>query len=116
MSEFLLEEEQWPVALPPALEEASARPNGVRRIEQSAHGLVGQLEQTVPRYDGRDITRAARAAIAMHRGLRERAAPAELERRRDAEAAAEGRLGAVGSRFDTSESRAVDRGSADGGP
>jgi len=84
---------------PILLAEASARPDGVRRIEEAAPGLARRLEETVARYDARDILRAARAAIAMYRLLRESAAPPGLERRDEAEAAAERYLEAVAGRL-----------------
>lgn len=87
---------------PLVLEQAWARPDGVRRIEQAAPELAGRLQETVARYDVRDILRAARAAIAIYRGLRERAAPEGLERREEAEIAAQRYLEAVAGRLSAS--------------
>ncbi|MGE5276648.1 MAG: nucleotidyltransferase domain-containing protein [Acidobacteriota bacterium] len=84
---------------PILLAQAAARPDGVRRIEQAAPGLARPLEETVARYDPRDILRAARAAIALYRSLRENAAPPGLLRRDEAEAAAERYLEWVASRL-----------------
>jgi hypothetical protein len=84
---------------PILLARASARPNGVRRIEEVAPELARGLAETVAEYDARDILRAACSAIAMYRTLRDRAAPAFLERRREAQAAAEAYLEAIASRL-----------------
>ena len=84
---------------PILLAETSARPDGVRRIEQAAPELARRLEETVARYDARDILRASRAAIAMYRFLRESSAPRGLVRRDEAEAAADRYLEAVASRL-----------------
>ncbi len=73
---------------PLALEEATAQPSGVRRIERAAPARASELEATVARYDAVDCLRALGAAIALYRGLRERRATPGLRYSADAESAA----------------------------
>jgi hypothetical protein len=80
---------------PLSLQEASARPNGVRHIEQAAPRRAKEMRETVARYDPNDCVRALRAAIAMYRGLRERKSAAPFRRNADTEAAAERYLDSV---------------------
>lgn len=70
---------------PLALAEAGATPNGVRRFETLRPDLAPALAETVASHDAAACVRALRASIALYRGLRDRAAPPDLVRRRDAE-------------------------------
>ena len=83
---------------PLALEETSAQPSGVRRIERAAPARASELEATVARYDAGDCLRALGAAIALYRSLRERRTMPELRYRSDAEAAATGYLADIEAR------------------
>jgi hypothetical protein len=65
---------------PLILEEASAQPNGVRRIERDAPHRSRELDATIARRDARDCLRALRATIALYRSLRERRASPALRR------------------------------------
>lgn len=80
---------------PLALRRASARPQGVRRIETQDSGFAGALEATVPRYDARDCLRALEACIALYCELR--AVPAEAA----AEAAVRAYVAQIGRRIKT---------------
>ena len=73
---------------PLALDLAGARPDGVRRLEQTGTADAAAMRQTVAAYDARDIVRAVRASVDLYRSLRDRSADATLERHREAEAAA----------------------------
>ena len=80
---------------PLGLEEASAQPSGVRHVERMAPARARQMRETVARYDARDLVSSVRAAVALYRELRDRAALEGLQRRSDAEAAAMDYLDAV---------------------
>lgn len=73
---------------PLALKEASAQPNGVRRLERMAPRRARQMQETVARYDARDLVSSVRAAVALYRELRDHTGGEGLERRSDAEEAA----------------------------
>lgn len=73
---------------PLALKEASAQPNGVRHVEKMAPRRARQMQETVARYDARDLVSSVRAAIALYRELRDHAGVEGLQRRSDAEEAA----------------------------
>jgi hypothetical protein len=73
---------------PLSLQEASARPQGVRQMERAAPARAEQMRHTVARYEARDLIRALRAAITMYRGLRPPTSAAALRPRAEAEAAA----------------------------
>jgi hypothetical protein len=70
---------------PLALAEAGARPDGVRRVESSAAGVVPGLRATVPSHDAASCRAALAATIELYTALRERIAPPALVRRDDAE-------------------------------
>jgi hypothetical protein len=80
---------------PLALKEASAQPSGVRHVERMAPARARQMRETVARYDARDLVSSVRAAVALYRELRDRAAFEGLHRRSDAEEAAMDYLDAV---------------------
>jgi hypothetical protein len=73
---------------PLALDIAGARPDGVRRLEQTDTADAAAMRQTVAAYDARDIVRAVSASVDLYRSLRDRIADATLERHPEAEAAA----------------------------
>lgn len=73
---------------PLALDIAGARPDGVRRLEQTGTADADAMRQTVAAYDARDIARAVSASVGLYRSLRDRIADATLERHPEAEAAA----------------------------
>jgi hypothetical protein len=73
---------------PLMLQTMSARPNGVRRLEQAAPGWAREMQATVATYEPRSSALALRAAAQMYRALRGAAATADLVVRKDAEAAA----------------------------
>jgi hypothetical protein len=83
---------------PLAMLGTSARPVGVRRIEQSVPGFASLLESTVSRYDARDMLRALNAAIRLYRDLRG-AAETAPDRSAGAEAAAMDYLRMVSERI-----------------
>jgi predicted nucleotidyltransferase len=80
---------------PLAMREAGAPANGVRRVERDAPGRARQMQETVARYDARDLVSAVRAAVALYRELRDRDGNPKLRRSRAAEAAAVDYLDAV---------------------
>jgi nucleotidyltransferase-like protein len=88
---------------PLALKEASAQPSGVRHVERLAPARARQLQETVARYDARDLVSALRAAVALYRELRNRAGVETLKRRNEAEAAALDYLDAVERRLGNSD-------------
>ena len=73
---------------PLMLQTVSARPTGVRRLEQVAPGWAREMQATVAKYEPRSSALALRAAAQMYRALRGAAATPELLVRKDAEAAA----------------------------
>jgi Nucleotidyltransferase domain len=73
---------------PLMLQTVSARPTGVRRVEQAAPAWAREMEATVARYESRSTALALREAAQMYRALRGAAATPELVVRKDAEAAA----------------------------
>ena len=73
---------------PLMLQTASARPSGVRRVEQAAPGWAREMQGTIARYEPRSCAVALRATAQMYRALRGGAATPELVVRKDAEAAA----------------------------
>ena len=83
---------------PLALEEATAQPSGVRRIERAAPSRASELEATVARYDAGDCLRALGAAIALYRSLRERRAMPGVRCSSVAEAAATDYLADIAAR------------------
>ena len=85
---------------PLALEEAGARPNGVRRLETAAPDRAAALRETVSAHDARGAVRAVRAAAALYRDLREVAGSARVVHRTDAERAAMGELESVARRLE----------------
>jgi hypothetical protein len=84
---------------PLALKEASAQPTGVRHVERDAPARARQMQETVARYDARDLVSSLRAAVALYRELRDRAGFEALQRRSEAEAAALDYLDAVARRL-----------------
>ena len=84
---------------PLALKEASAQPSGVRHVERVAPARARQMQETVARYDARDLVSALRAAVALYRELRNRAGVETLKRRNEAEAAALDYLDGVARRL-----------------
>jgi hypothetical protein len=84
---------------PLALKEASAQPSGVRHVEREAPARARQMQETVARYDPRDLVSSLRAAVALYRELRDRAGFEELQRRSQAEAAALDYLDGVARRL-----------------
>ncbi len=86
---------------PLSLQEASARPNGVRHLERLASRRATQLQETVARYDPRDCVRALRAAIEMYRELREGGGATHFRLRAEAEKAAETYLDSVAAGLET---------------
>jgi hypothetical protein len=84
---------------PLALKEASAQPNGVRHVERMAPARARQMQETVARYDARDLVSSVRAAVALYRELRDRAGVEGLQRRSEAEEAAVDYLDAVARRL-----------------
>lgn len=73
---------------PLLLAEAGALPNGVRRFEERVPGQVAALRATLGAHERGACLAALEAAVELYTALRERAAPAELERRAAAERAA----------------------------
>jgi len=55
---------------PLGLQQAGARPSGVRRVETAAPELARRLEATVSKYDAADCLRALRACVDVYRWLR----------------------------------------------
>jgi len=84
---------------PLALREASARPTGVRHIEQAAPAFASRMQSTIARYDARDALRALRAAVELYRGLRNKTADA-FTRGTEAEAAVMDYMEAVSARIE----------------
>ena len=80
---------------PFSLAEASARPNGLRRLEEAAPPRAGEMRETVARHDPKDCIRALRAAIAMYRDLRDRGGAAHIRVNAGAERAAVDHLDSV---------------------
>lgn len=85
---------RWSVLGPLALQQAGARPSGVRRIEHHDAAFARRLQTTVPMYSRTDVCRALHACIALYRELRARTAVAAP--RSAAEAAALRYLDALG--------------------
>jgi hypothetical protein len=73
---------------PLMLQTVSARPSGVRRLEQAAPGWAREMQGTVATYDPRSTALALREAARIYRSLRGAAAVPDLTVRNDAEAAA----------------------------
>jgi len=66
---------------PLGLQQAGARPSGVRRIETAAPELARRMQATVARYDAADCLRALRASVDVYRWLRvEAVEPSPVER------------------------------------
>ena len=84
---------------PLSLEEAGARPNGVRRVETDVPRRAAALRETVSAYDARDAVRAVLAAAALYRDLRGEHVAARIVHRTDAERAAMADLEAVARRL-----------------
>jgi hypothetical protein len=84
---------------PLALTEASAQPNGVRQVERDAPARARQMQETVARYDARDLVSSVRAAIALYREMRDQADHPGLQRRSEAEDAAVDYLDSVARRL-----------------
>ena len=84
---------------PLALMEKSVRPNGVRRLERDAPARARQMQETVARYDARDLVSSLRAAVALYRELRDGVGGETLQRRSEAEDAAVDYLDSVARRF-----------------
>ena len=80
---------------PLAMKEQGRRPQGTRRLETQAAQWVPALKETVATHDARSCATGLRAAVRLYRELRERIAPANLERRKEAEAEAVRYLDAV---------------------
>lgn len=59
---------------PLGLQQAGARPSGVRRVETAAPELARRLEATVSRYEAADCLRALHACVDVYRWLRAEAA------------------------------------------
>lgn len=55
---------------PLGLQQAGARPSGVRRVETAAPELAHRLEATVSKYDAADCLRALHACVDVYRWLR----------------------------------------------
>ena len=70
---------------PLVLDEAGAQPDGVRRVEERAPGVVTLLERTIPSHDRPSCRAALLATVDLYTELRERLAPPALVRRSDAE-------------------------------
>ncbi len=77
---------------PLALQEAQARPSGVRKIEQYAPARAREMEATVATYDAHSCVEALRAATAMYRSLRHQSGGALCNPNHAAEFAAIGYL------------------------
>ncbi len=90
---------------PLALMEKSVRPNGVRRLERDAPARARQMQETVARYDARDLVSSLRAAVALYRELRDRVGGEDLERRSEAEDAAVEYLDSVARRLQNPDAR-----------
>lgn len=73
---------------PLALQEAGARPSGVRRLETSAPERAGEMRATLAGHTAGSCAAALRAAAEMYRALRAGGARPALVRRQEAEAAA----------------------------
>ena len=84
---------------PLALKEASAQPSGVRQVEKMASARARQMQETVARYDARDLVSSVRAAVALYRELRDHAGVEGLQRRSDAEEASVDYLDSVARRL-----------------
>jgi len=84
---------------PLSLKEASAQPSGVRHVEKMASARARQMQETVARYDARDLVSSVRAAVALYRELRDHAGVEGLQRRSDAEEAAVHYLDSVARRL-----------------
>jgi hypothetical protein len=84
---------------PLALKEASVQPSGVRHVEKMAAARARQMQETVARYDARDLVSSVRAAVALYRELRDDAGVEGLQRRSDAEEAAVDYLDSVARRL-----------------
>ena len=79
---------------PLVLADAGARPNGVRRVEEHAPPKdLAALRRTVPIHDRDGCRKALLATIELYALLRERGAPATLQRRAHAELAVREFLG-----------------------
>ena len=72
---------------PLVLAEAGVQPSGVRRVEQHAPDRVAALQATVPSYDRESCRNALAATVGLYSDLRDRLAPATLDRRHEAERA-----------------------------
>lgn len=70
---------------PLAMVEQKQRPQGTRRLETQAAKWLPALRETVATHDAHSCAAALRAAVRLYRELRERVAPANLERRKEAE-------------------------------
>ncbi len=84
---------------PLALKEAAAQPTGVRHVEKMAPARARQMQETVARYDARDLVSSVRAAVALYRELRDRAEVEGLQHRTEAEEAAADYLDSVARRL-----------------
>ena len=84
---------------PLALMEKSVQPNGVRQLERDAPARARQMQETVARYDARDLVSSLRAAVALYRELRDRVGGEALQRRTEAEEAAVDYLDSVARRL-----------------
>ena len=73
---------------PLAMMEQGRRPQGTRRLETQAAKRLPTLRATVASHDARSCAAALQAAVKLYRELRERVAPANLQRRAAAEAEA----------------------------
>jgi hypothetical protein len=73
---------------PLVLFQAGARPNGVRRVEQSVPARVPALRSTLALHDRESCRNALVATVALYTDLREQLASPTLVRRTDAERAA----------------------------
>lgn len=73
---------------PLAMVEQNQRPQGTRRLETQAAPWLPALRETVATHDAASCAAAIRAAVRLYRELRERVAPANLQRRAEAEAEA----------------------------
>jgi hypothetical protein len=69
---------------PIALEQAHAQPCGVRRIEREANAFSKKMENTIARYESKDIIRALQECIYLYRELRKNA-PQVLSQKKDVE-------------------------------
>src|SRR6185503_17677247 len=86
---------------PLMLQTVSARPNGVRRLEQAAPGWAREMQATVAKYEPRSTALALREAAQIYRALRGAAAVPDLIVRREAEAAAMAYLDGILARRDS---------------